>query len=408
MHRRTALFALAGAGALTALGRRAIASPPERGDDSSGLTGTAPTDQPPSLPQPELERMLRLAAVPSVALAMVEGTRVTTRMAGVRRAGEATPTSADTVYAAASLTKPVVAYTLLALAHDGVLSLDRPVADYLPLPNAGDARARTITARHLLSHSGGWRNWRNNMQQALTADFEPGSRWSYSGEGYFFLQRVLEKLTGRALGVLVRERVFQPLGMARSALALGEALEPHLAVGHNGRGEPVPAFGRPALLEMRRLVAARGGTIDDLTVEDAEQALRTADAALPVLPNFLVPNAAASLYTTITDFTRFLQHLCSARAAGGAAAAVVAQMFTPQVRGNDVIQWGLGLGLETTPRGVAGWQWGDNPGYKHFCFANPSAGTAMVVFTNGDRGARVYERVIRALTGEDRAAFLFL
>lgn len=397
MNRRSALASLASAGALAAIGRRALAADP----------AALPPGQPGTLPQPELERLLRLAAVPSVALALVDGARVTTRVAGVRRAGDPTPTSVDTVYAAASLTKPVVAYTLLTLAQEGVLSLDRPVADYLPLPNPDDARARTITARHLLSHSGGWRNWRNNAQQALTADFDPGTRWSYSGEGYFFLQRVLEKLTGRAIGALVRERVFHPLGMTRSALALGEELEPHLAVGHNGRGEPVPAFARNTLLEMRRLVAARGETLDAVRVEDAEQALRTADPTFPALPNFLVPNAAASLVTTIADFTRFLQHLLGARAAGGAAARVVEQMLTPQVRGNDAIQWGLGLGLETTPRGVAGWQWGDNPGYKHFCFANPAAGTAMVVFTNGDRGARVYERVIRALTGEDRAAFLF-
>ena len=77
-----------------------------------------------------------------------------------------------------------------------LLDLDRPVHEYLALPDPGDARARTITTRHLLGHAGGWRNWRFAPSQALVADFAPGSRWSYSGEGYFFLQRVLEARTG--------------------------------------------------------------------------------------------------------------------------------------------------------------------------------------------------------------------
>jgi hypothetical protein len=54
------------------------------------------------------------------------------------------------------------------------------------------------------------------------------------------------------------------------------------------------------------------------------------------------------------------------------------------------------------------WQWGDNPGFKNFFFASPATAQALVVFTNGDRGARVYERVIRATTGQDRPAFLWL
>ncbi|MBK6455945.1 MAG: serine hydrolase [Gemmatimonadetes bacterium] len=114
-------------------------------------------------------------------------------------------------------------------------------------------------------------------------------------------------------------------------------------------------------------------------------------------PVSLVPNAAASLMTTANDFARFLRHLTQAAAP---------EMMRP-VRCNETIEWGLGIGLESHGTSRAAWQWGDNPGFKNFCFADPSTGTAMVVFTNGDRGARVYERVIRATTGRDRTAFLF-
>jgi CubicO group peptidase (beta-lactamase class C family) len=355
-----------------------------------------------------LQRWLHLGSVPSLSMAIVQGGRISTRAIGVRRAGESDAVTADTVYAAASLTKPIVAYTALALVGEGALSLDRPVHEYLALPNPDDARARGITARHLLSHSSGWRNWRNTASQALVADFDPGSRWSYSGEGYFFLQRILERLTGKAIGTLVQERVLTPLGMQRSAMLATEALEPSMASPHSGRGEPMTPYGREALLTLRRTLAARGATAAEAKVEDSEAALRESAPSLPVLPNFLVPNAAASLVTTAADFGRFVRHLVTARAAGGAAASIVAQMMAPQVRCNDALQWGLGVGLESTPAGGAAWQWGDNPGFKNFFFANPATGEGMVVFTNGDRGARVYERVIRATTGNDRAAFLFL
>jgi CubicO group peptidase (beta-lactamase class C family) len=312
------------------------------------------------------------------------------------------------VYAAASLTKAVFAYTFLSFVREGLVSLERPVVEYLPLPNPDDAKARTITARHLLSHSGGWRNWRNNAQQPLTADFDPGTKWSYSGEGYFFLQRVLEKLTGKAMSQLARERVFEPLGMKRSSMVRLEELEPHQASGHNGRGEPTPPFGTPTALELRRMMSARGLPLDAAKTEDSEKAIATAEPTLPVLPNYLVPNAAASMLTTAADFALFLRHLVTARRGGGAPAAIVDLMMTPQIRCNEAVQWGLGAGLEDVGSRTLAWQWGDNPGFKNFYFADPKNAKAMAVFTNGDRGGRVYERVIRSVTGEDHPAFLWL
>jgi CubicO group peptidase (beta-lactamase class C family) len=356
----------------------------------------------------EFERLMRLASVPSMSMASIDGERITTRSLGVRRAGEAERVTPDTVYAAASLSKAVFSYVLLGLVRDGLLSLDRPVREYLPLPNPDDPRAAAITARRLLSHSGGWRNWRNNASQALTADFEPGARWSYSGEGFFFLQRIVEKLTGKGMSLLARERVFEPLGMKRSSMAGLAELEPYQASGHNNRGEFIPPFGRATLLELRRLMAARGAPLDAARVEDSEQAIKTAEPTQPVLPNFLSPNAAGSLLTTAADFGIFLRHLVTARRRGGPAGAIVDLMMSPQIRCNDAVQWGLGVGLEDFGGRRFAWQWGDNPGFKNFCFADPENEKAMVIFTNGDRGARVYERVIRAMTGDDHPAFLWV
>ena len=372
------------------------------------LTRYAPSlDAAPPRAEDDFALLLRRATVPSFALAQVEGDRVTTRFAGVRRTGDPEPVGADTVYPAASLTKTVFAYMFLDLVADGVVELDRPVREYLPLPNPEDPRAGAITARRLLSHSGGWRNWRNNASQPLTADFDPGSRWGYSGEGFFFMARIAEKLTGRSFGQLARERVFAPLGMKRTSMALLPELEPYLAAPHSGRGDPVQPFGRPAQLELRKALAARGEPVDNAKTEDAEQALRTADPSAPVLPNNLNPNAAASMLTTANDFGAFLRHLVTAKRRGGRAATIVDMMMTPQVRCNDAVQWGLGVGLEDIGTRRLAWQWGDNQGYKHIYFADPREEKAIVVFTNGDRGPRVYERIIRALTGEDHPAFLW-
>jgi CubicO group peptidase (beta-lactamase class C family) len=355
----------------------------------------------------DFERVLRLASVPSLSYAMIDGDKITTRSLGIRRAGEAERATPDTVYAAASLTKAVFSYVFLGLVNEGLLSLDKPVREYLPLPNPDDARSNTITARHLLSHSGGWRNWRNNTSTALTSDFEPGSRWSYSGEGFFFLQRIVEKLTGKSVPLLARERVFDPLGMKRSSLVGLVEFEPFQAAGHSGRGDVTQPFGRPTLLELRRMMSAKGMSLESAKVEDSEQAIKTAEPALPVLPNFLSPNAAASMLTTANDFALFLRHLVTARRAGGAPAAIVELMMTPQVKCNEAVQWGLGVGLEDIGARRFAWQWGDNPGFKNIFFADPQQGQAIVVFTNGDRGARVYERVIRAITNIDHPAFLW-
>jgi CubicO group peptidase (beta-lactamase class C family) len=355
----------------------------------------------------EFQKLLRLAAVPSVSYVVVDGDRVQVTPLGVRRAGTSERVTADTVYAAASLSKSVFAYAVLGLVVEGVLSLDRPAREYLPLPSVDSVYGARITVRHLLSHSSGWYNWRNDAAQVLTASFEPGTRWRYSGEGFFFLQRIVEKVTGKSVATVVRERVFDPLGMTRSSMVLLESLEGDLALPHDMGGEPATDYGRTGLEDLRRMMVARGQTVEAAKVEDSENALRKAAPHLPVLPNYLVPNAAGSLRTSARDFGLFLRHLVTARRRGGQPAAIVSLMTTSQVRCNEAIQWGLGVGLESLGGHTYAWQWGDNPGYKNVYFADLEGERALAVFTNGDRGARVYERVVRSVSGEDHPGFLW-
>jgi hypothetical protein len=96
------------------------------------------------------------------------------------------------------------------------------------------------------------------------------------------------------------------------------------------------------------------------------------------------------------------------RGTASPAAAIVERMLRPQVRISTELHWGLGTGLEVSNGRTVAWHWGDNPGFKNFYILDPQARSAIVVFTSGDGGQGVYERVIRAETGQDRAAFLFL
>jgi len=354
-----------------------------------------------------LPAVLQLASVPGMAIATVRGADVSVEGFGIRRAGTEDKVTGDTVFEAASLSKPVFASIVMQLATEGAIDLTRPLVSYLPLPNPTDERAKSITATHVLSHSSGWRNWRNSRDVALTADFPPGSKFSYSGEGYFFLQRVVEKLTGKGLPRLARERVFDPLGMTSSGFIWRPELDAALASPHTNRGQPMDSFNVRSGKAFAGLVAEMGKPVEEWTAEDVEKALPRMDANVPVLPNNMMPNAAASLLTTVRDYGTFIRWLFGAAPVQGGR-PLLDRMIVQQSTINQSLGWGSGIGLEETGGRKYVWHWGDNPGFKNFVVGEPATGSAMVIFTNGNAGQRVYERAIRARTSVDHPAFLWI
>lgn len=131
------------------------------------------------------------------------------------------------------------AAAVLQLVDQGHLSLDAPLGDYLPHHVRADDRAASITPRHILSHSCGLPNWRT-ADVPLKTYFEPGARFSYSGEGFLYLQRAIEAITGERLHTVVERLVMQPLEMHRSSFIWDQRFEPN-------RADPHDAFGQPAL-----------------------------------------------------------------------------------------------------------------------------------------------------------------
>jgi CubicO group peptidase (beta-lactamase class C family) len=191
-----------------------------------------------------------------LAVAVIDHGRVSSVQAFGARNDKAAPLTADTVMYGASLTKAVFAYTVMQLVEEGRVDLDRPVADYLakPLPEygnldaygnwgdlAGDDRWRKITPRILLTHSSGFANFSwDEPDQKLKMHFDPGSRYSYSGEGIILLQFALERGLGLKLGEEMQRRVFDRFGMPNTAMMWRPDFANNLADGWKADGSVEP------------------------------------------------------------------------------------------------------------------------------------------------------------------------
>jgi len=160
---------------------------------------------------PMVTELLDEHGTPGTAVGIVDGAGGQRIVTAGSRDGRR-PVEDDTMFAAASLTKLVFAAGVMALVDDGALELDRPLSEDLPEPYlAEDERAASITARMVLSHTTGLPNWREGPPYLR---WPPGTRWGYSGEGFSYLQQVVERLTGAPVAHYLSDAVLCPLGMA--------------------------------------------------------------------------------------------------------------------------------------------------------------------------------------------------
>jgi CubicO group peptidase (beta-lactamase class C family) len=127
----------------------------------------------------------------------------------------------------------------------------------------------------------------------------------------------------------------------------------------------------------------------------------------PTHPVTLSPNAAGSLLTTANDYVKLVAVMIGAMP-GPLDDELPRRMMTRQIGLRAGLGWGLGWGLEEREGRTLIWHWGDNPGFKNFVMADPTSKTGVIVFTNGDNGRALYERVVRASAGFDPTAFLWI
>lgn len=289
-------------------------------------------------------------SVYSAAYAVLRGARPggPVLVSGCAESGEQT----EPTFQAASLTKPVIAFAALQLALDGQLNLKAPVSHYLP---AGYKHYHSTLARWpddphhivsavvlarisiaaLLNHTSGLPNWSSGL---LSFEFEPDKRWGYSGEGFVLLQSVIEAVTGMELSAYFDEHVFARLGMPDTSLVWRDGFA-------------------------TRLVSRRSAS-------GRTRQLR-----------FLKPVAATSLYTTATDYAKFM----SAALTNDQIVSLVLSGLV-QVDSALGLQWGLGWGIENSAGGPCVWQWGNIPGYPAFAIASVASKDGFVMLTNSERG----------------------
>ena len=358
--------------------------------------------------QSRLNALLDVTSVPGFAVGVLRDGRLAwERYQGVTEAGTRHHVSADTLFPAASLGKPVFAYAALRLAEQGRLDLDRPLKSYVADHAPADPRGEKITARHVLTHSSGLRNWRTALDQPLVPEFDPGSRFQYSGEGFYYLQRAIEKIAGCAIQPFMEDALFQRFGMASSTYAWRTDTEERLVCGHN-RG--VVARGQRDFTA--RLLAYAGQPqkpLSAFTHDELVAAMQALQPSPPPLPNSIPTNVAGSLLTTIHDYCAFLARILAPGGGAGELSAVTReQMLSPQIRLNHALAWGLGWGIETMSGREYIWHWGDNGTIKNFVLAHPPSRSAVVVFTNAAQGMRLAEGIVNEASGSDHLAFDWL
>lgn len=181
--------------------------------------------------------------VKGLAYAVIRGGKVAHVAAfGVRNLEKDQPLETDTVMYGASLTKTAVGYLVLDLVDDGLMDLDRPLADYLLNPletyedytdTADEPRFGQLTARHVLTHSTGFANFRWLEEDGkLKFHFDPGTDYGYAGEGFYLLQLAIEEGLGLELEAAMQARLFQPLGLTRTSLEWRADFAENLADGY--------------------------------------------------------------------------------------------------------------------------------------------------------------------------------
>jgi CubicO group peptidase (beta-lactamase class C family) len=265
------------------------------------------------------------------------------------------------------------------LAERGTVDLDAPLAMYLGDRPLADPRWDRVTARHILSHRSGLPNWRSR-QEPLAIAFEPGERLSYSGEGYYYLQSAVTRVTGGRvdrtvcgrfemdlevcatdIGEFMQAAVLRPFGMASSFYDANGALAARIARGHDEKGHPRPRH-RPNPAAMARYASAGG------------------------------------LSATPSDYARFLIEVIAPKPPDEFRLTVPSrdEMIRPLVDAPGAApgpsRWALGWQVLTGDTPVIG-HGGNQPGFNAYAAVSVPNRSGYVIMTNGDNGYAVLSQI---------------
>lgn len=315
--------------------------------------------------------VLRATKVPSLSLVVLrKGKPVLTRAWGEQAPG--VPATTRTLYNTASLAKPLTATVILTMISQGKLGLDDRMADVWLDPDlAGDPRVQKLTPRLSMSHQTGFPNWRDGK---LTFKFDPGSNYSYSGEGVEYLVSYAQKKTGKRFDVLAHDYVLKPLGMTSTA----HTEQPWFA------GRVAQPFANGKYL----------------------------------VPSFQKePLGSDDVYTTPSDYARLVAAAMSGKGLTKAVLAEQRRIQTgdkgtqcpPAIKPTCPARSGFGLGWQLFEFGAKTvlMHTGNDEGDFTFAYAIPSTGEAVVAMTNANNGPQAIVPLIDSLGMDpDFAAYL--
>jgi CubicO group peptidase (beta-lactamase class C family) len=313
-----------------------------------------------------IPQLLQEFAVPGLSVALIKDAKALfSKGYGVRSVETKEPVNTETIFEAASLSKPVFAYAVLKLCDKGSLSLDKPLVSYLPEGDyTKEPRIKLVTARQVLTHTTGLPNWRSGAN--LNFINNPGEKFSYSGEGFVFLQSVLEQITARPLQEYLKKEIFEPFGMQSSSFIWLDEYLSKSAFGHDPQGK--------AAGKMKPTKA----------------------------------NAAATLHTTASDYAKFVVELLkpSHKDEFHLKEKTADEMLKPQVKVNDALSWGLGWGIQQAKSGDSFFHWGNNNNrFKNFVVFSKRDRIGLVVLTNSGNGLKLCKKLVPFAIGGEHPAF---
>lgn len=305
-----------------------------------------------------IEKWLKEIKVPALGLGIIKAGKLKqVSVFGEIAAGVSAPY--NTIFNVASLTKPVTAIVALKLVSLGKWSLDEPIYKYWTDPDiASDQRAKKLTTRLILSHQTGFPNWRwMNANNKLDFQFEPGTKYQYSGEGMEYLRKALEKKFNKSLQQLAEELIFKPLNMTDTRFVWDQYVD--------------------------TLRYAKGYDKDGKAYETIKNK---------------TPNAADDLLTTIEDYGKFLVSVMNG---DGLTKQVFDEMISNQVASTRGKHFGLGFEQYDMGDGEYALSHGgaDN-GVRTIFFISPKSKMGLLIFTNSDLGGVVYEHLVKHYLGE--------
>ncbi|NOX70837.1 MAG: beta-lactamase family protein, partial [Gammaproteobacteria bacterium] len=313
-----------------------------------------------------VDRQMADLDMPGLSIAVIsDGEIVYTRATGIANRDTGSAVDEDSIFEAASLSKPVFAYFVLRLVGKGVLNLDVPLHTYLPMEElAYDPRYRSVTARMVLSHTTGFPNWRWFDPAPVERNIERGTMYmkrnpgefGYSGEGYNYLAEVIAHLTNNDMTTiddLFQEEVAKPLGMQHSAFVRTGFIGEHKVSGHK-----------------------QGKVADDRWPRSFPD-----DTPLTF-------GAAGRLHTNAQDYALFMTGMIEGR---GLRPELRNEFFKEQSRLPEDSEtrrltgetaWGLGIAIEPTPYGIRYEHGGNNGNFQSGMMVFLESGLGFVFFTN--------------------------